>query len=365
MLSKLPSPMLVDAGDQPALYLSSEPGAAQIGYLSEHVPLQLIGRARDGRVPVRIEGALRTRGFVDERMLALRVQRRGRLRGTPLYVGPDDVVLVTGSSGQRVNVHAQARLHGQPFGAAYDGSYPLEGLAAQAAPVESPRPEPGVIYTVPANVVVPLFEAPGSSAVGELPAEHEAYTVQVVNRAESWLAVRAGEGPYLIGWTNAALLPASAPTPSAPAPTPTVEAPPIAAPPAEAPPLAAPPLAAPPIEGVAEVAAPLAAPVLPPPSTADAALDAVNGVRLPVLLANEPGALKRVAAGTKVVFGDAVIGVLKRDGYARVVQAYEQAGYADVFVAANDDVALRGLVRAVDLSDAPPVNETAKPVATR
>ncbi|MET0284669.1 MAG: hypothetical protein ABW352_09375, partial [Polyangiales bacterium] len=124
------------------------------------------------------------------------------------------------------------------------------------------------------------------------------------------------EGPYLIGLTSAALTPALAP---------------------------------------------IAQPV---PQASEAFAD-VNGVRLPARLANEPGALKRVAAGTKVVFGDAVIGVLKRDGYARVVRAYEEAGYADVFVAADDDVALRGLVRAVDLSEPPSVSGTATPVAAR
>jgi hypothetical protein len=94
------------------------------------------------------------------------------------------------------------------------------------------------------------------------------------------------------------------------------------------------------------------------------ALAAVNGVSLPARLANEPGELKRVAAGTKIVFGDAVIGVLKREGYARVVRAYDEAGYADVFVAVDDAVALRGLVRAVDLRDAD-ANGTASPQAAR
>jgi hypothetical protein len=70
---------------------------------------------------------------------------------------------------------------------------------------------------------------------------------------------------------------------------------------------------------------------------------------LPARLVDEPGALKRVAAGTKVIFGDGVIGVFKQPGYARVVQLHQD--YADVFTAADDDVTLRGLVRVVDLSD--------------
>jgi hypothetical protein len=315
LFARLPSPVLIQAGDQPALFLGSEADAAQIGYLSGHVPLQVLGRARGGRVPVRIDGSLRTRGYVDERMLALRVQRRGRLRGTPVYVGPNDVVLVTGNEGARLRVRAQAKLRGQPFGPHYDGSYPSEGLAAQAAPSEAPRPEPGSAYTVPANTVVPLFDQPGSAASGELPALPEPYTVTVVNHTDGWLALRAGDGPYLIGWTPAALTPAPA---SEPAPAPARE----------------------------ELAEP-------------------HAVRLPARLANEPGALKRVAAGTKVVFGEEVIGVLKRDGYARIVHAYDDAGYVDVFIAADDDVALRGLVRAVDLSEPASVSGTATPVAAR
>jgi hypothetical protein len=312
----LPSTMLVNAGDQPALFLGSEASSAQIGYLSERVALQITGRTRAGRVPVRIEGALRTRGFVDARALALRVQRRGRVRGTPLYVGPDDVVLVTGSEGKRLRVHAQARLRGQPLGNAFDGSYPREGLGAQPADADAQAPDPGAVYTVPANTAVPLFESPAGAAITELPALPEAYSVTVVNRSENWLAVRAGDGPYLIGWTTAPL--------------------------------------------VAETVPPITV-----PTPASDVLNATHGVSLPARLANEPGALKRVAAGTKIVFGEAVIGVLKSEGYARVVQAYEQAGYADVFVAADDDVALRGLVRTVDLSDPPSVSETATPVATR
>ncbi|HEY6878924.1 MAG TPA: hypothetical protein VI299_12930 [Polyangiales bacterium] len=303
LLRPLPSPILIDAPDRPALFLDSSADAAQIGYLGDDVPLEITGRAREGRVPVRIDGALRTRGFVDVERLTLRVQRRGRIRGTPIYVGPNDVVGIRGKVGRRSSVRAQARLHGRALGPSYEGTYPREGLAVTSAPLDAQPPDVGEPYVVPAATAVPLHEAPDTAQAYELPPQHESYEVRVLNRAQHWLAVRAGEGPYLIGWTPLALERAHAEVPSAHA------------------------------------------------RHGSDTPGSASGTSLPVRLVNEPGALKRVAAGSKVVFGDQVIGVLKRDGYARVVQEYQQAGYADVFVAADDQVALRGLVRASDLRE--------------
>jgi hypothetical protein len=294
--ARLPSPALLRAGDQPVLFLGSEPSAAQIGYVSADVPVTITGRPQHGRVPVRIDGALRTRGFVDEHQLALRVQRRGRVRGTPIYVAPDDELRVLGGL-RRLRVRAQAQLHGKPLGPAYEGTYPRQGLAARAAPADALQPEPGQPYGVPAGMALLLCDAPGGAPVLELPAQRLPYEVRVLNSHEGWLAVRAGDGPYLIGWTPAALAPLTSASASA-----------------------------------------LRAPV--------------KGA-LPARITSEPGALKRVAQGTRVVFGDTVIGVLEQPGYARVVKAYEPEGYADVFVAADDGVALRGLVRAADLSEPP------------
>lgn len=294
--ARLPSPALLRSGDQPALFLGSEPSAAQIGYVSSDVPVTITGRAEHGRVPVRIDGALRTRGFVNEVQLALRVQRRGRVRDTPVYVGPNDQLHVSGGL-RRARVLAQARLHGKPLGPAFEGTYPRIGLAAQPAPANAQPPEPGQPYGVPSGMALLLCDKPGGEPVLEVPAQSKPYQVRVLNIHQGWLAVRAGDGPYLIGWTPAGLTPITD-TKSAESPAPAKSA-------------------------------------------------------LPARLASEPGALKRVAQGTKVVFGDSVIGVLKQPGYARVVKAYEQEGYADVFVAADDGVALRGLVRAADLSEPP------------
>ncbi|MDB4971851.1 MAG: hypothetical protein JWN48_192 [Myxococcaceae bacterium] len=230
----LPTHALLAASDQPALFLGPEPGSAQIGYVSDEVTLVLSGEPTSGRVAVRIDGPLRTHGYVAAEQLSLRVQQRGRVRGTPAYLGPDDRVRVLGADSrpERLRVAVEPRLGERALGH-YEGSYPAVGLSAAHAPGTAARPEPGLPYRVPANTVVQLFELPASSSapagpqVAELPAQPDAYEVAVVRAVEGWLAVRAGTGPYLIGWTPAALqaLPARAPAPQPSSPRPAARQP--------------------------------------------------------------------------------------------------------------------------------------------
>jgi hypothetical protein len=55
-----------------------------------------------------------------------------------------------------------------------------------------------------------------------------------------------------------------------------------------------------------------------------------------------------VRAGARVRFDGRVVGVLTRPGLAREMRRHPQ-GEVDVFVAVDDDVALRGMVRARDV----------------
>jgi hypothetical protein len=146
--------------------------------------------------------------------------------------------------------------------------------------------------------------------------------VRVISEQEGWLAVRAGNGPYLIGWTNLGLSkidgPSAAPADTAPTTASGAALPPIAA----------------------------------PVSGAAAAADSQASGGVPARLVNEPGELRRVAAHSKVVFGDQVIGVFKAEGWARIIHTYG-SGFADVFAAADDRVAIRGLMRTVDLLPVP------------
>lgn len=315
--------MLVSANDRPALFIRPEPDSALIGYLADDVLLELAGSIEYGRVPVRVEGSLRARGYVPQELLRLRVQRRGRVRGTPVYVGPGDRVRVLGNepgAPDRLRVEVTPRVGARELGR-YEGSFPSVGLAARAPDAASEAPDPGVAYQVPAALAVPLFEVPGGALVAELPAQPVATDVRVISEQDGWLAVRVGTGPYLIGWTSVALhkLEGESAAPVAP---------PVAA---------------------ADVSAAPAASATPPiAGTSAQAPGDVASPGVPARLVNEPGELRRVAAHSKVVFGEQVIGVFKAEGWARVLYTYPN-GFADVFAAADDKLAIRGLMRTVDL----------------
>jgi hypothetical protein len=149
-----------------------------------------------------------------------------------------------------------------------------------------------------------------------LPAQPALSEVRVISEQDGWLAVRAGSGPYLIGWTHVGLHKVegeAAASPSLPTADPSASAPPAAA-----------------TEATNQ-------------SPAE-----VNSRGVPARLINEPGQLRRVAAHSKVVFGEQVIGVFKTEGWARVIHTYD-SGFADVFAAADDRLAIRGLMRTSDL----------------
>ena len=339
----LPQRALLAASEQPSLFLGPEPDAAQIGYVGPQVVLELTGEPALGRVPVRIDGPLRARGYVAVDQLQLRVQRRGRIRGAPVYVGPGDLVHVLGPDDApgRLRVRAVPRLGGQPL-PAHEGSFPSEGLAENPAPENAAAPDPGTLYRVPAQTPLPLSEAPKTEPFATLAAQPQAYEVRVVGAVDRWLAVRAGDGPYLIGWTETALLPGVPGASAASSPLP-----PLASTPATA-------LPAQPTAGA-------------PASTTDA---------VPARLLKDVGELRGVVAGAQLRFGAQVIGVFKRAGWARVLRVYD-AGLVDAFVAVDDGLSLRGLLRTVDLvptaapavrppaEPAAPVSERSTPAATR
>ena len=71
---------------------------------------------------------------------------------------------------------------------------------------------------------------------------------------------------------------------------------------------------------------------------------------LPARLASEPGPVKRVARGTRVMFNERVVAVFESEGWARVIAQYP-GGQVDVIAAVGDDVTVRGLVPVSSLKD--------------
>jgi hypothetical protein len=293
--SPVPELRLSAETDAPALFLGAEPESPVVGFLGADVLLELAGPSQAGRVPVRIRGALWTRGFVPEELLVLRAQRAGRVRGTPLFLAPNDAVNVLGPGDKegRLRVRAAPRIPGVKL-AAIEGTFPAVGLAAERAASAEELPQ-GEAFELPAHTALALYDKPDGKKEFELAAAETPLPLRVLSNADGWAAVRVGTGPYLVGYTNAALVRSEGvrtPEPAAPAPSP-------------------------------------------------------GG--LPTRLAKESGTLKRVAAGTKVSFGEKVIARLHDAGLARVLATYP-SGEVDALIAVNDEVTVRGLVREADLS---------------
>jgi hypothetical protein len=297
----LPRQVLSGASDAPALYLGTSATAPVVGFLSQDVLLDVLGPPVTGRVPVRVHGALSVQAYVPASLLQLRTQRRGRLRGTPVYLGPGDPVLVVGAGekSDRLRVRAAPRM-GNLSLPAFEGTYPVVGLAPrQPDPDVAPPPE-GEAYVVPANTGLELRDQPNGKVAVVIPAQTGPVPARVLGVRDGWYAVRVGDGPFLVGYTNAQLERAGAP---------------------------------------AAVAPPLVAP-------------AQENVDLPKRLAREAGELKRVSSGATISFGGRIIAKLGKQGYARVLAIYP-SGEADALVAIDDSVAVRGLLRMADLVPPP------------
>ncbi len=94
-----PGELLTDEGTGPALYLHEGANSAAVGYVSPGIRVRISGAPEGDRVPVRISGPLKVRAWLTVSRLAARVQQRGRVPGTPAYVGPNDLVGIRGDAG--------------------------------------------------------------------------------------------------------------------------------------------------------------------------------------------------------------------------------------------------------------------------
>jgi len=199
-----PDEMVSSAGTGPALFIGPSSSDAAIGYLSEGVTLEIRGTGNASRVPVRTVGGLRVRGWVDTSRLGMRVQEKGRVRGCPGYVAPNDIVTVLGPSStpglMRISVSPTLR-DGTVLGP-FEGEYPADRLAATEASADAAMPTQGTYHTLPRNRQVAVYGSRGGEVVATLPPRSEAVLVQVVVEREGWKGVRIGDGPYLSGWIN-------------------------------------------------------------------------------------------------------------------------------------------------------------------
>jgi len=309
-----PAELLTGEGTGPAIYLHEGANSPAVGYVSAGVHVRISGAPEGDRIPVRIDGALKVRGWLAMSRLAARVQQRGKVSGTPAYVGPNDLVGVRGDAGDgnlRVEVAPWlGRANAMTLGP-FVGEFPADRLAALEVDPNAEPPTPGEPATLPAGAEVQVYDRPGGSVVATLPALDPPLTVVVIRDRGEWKGVRVGVGPYLVGYMNAALTPAE----SAPA-----------------------------AGGIVGEAARTGA--------------------LPERLAAEADRpLWSAPAGTRIRFDGRTVAILAEDGWAREMNRYD-TGEVDVFVAVNDQVAIRGMVRGGDLREAEGLPQPAPPAET-
>lgn len=306
-----PEQLITGPGSGPALYLDSSAEAPAIGYVSPGLEVQL-GETEGDRVMVRIRGGLKVRAWITRSRLAARVQRRGRVRGTPTSVGVNDLVRIMGTSeGGLLRVEVRPDLgRGDLFLGPFVGEYPADRLAAEAVDAE-PEAAEGDWFRLPAGQEVSVYDRPSGDVVATLPAVDPPLAVQVVRARGEWKAVRAGVGPFLAGYVNAELVA---------------------------------------MEGA--------------PGVASGGAMAPGSI--PRRLQAEPDRpLWRLAVGTRVRFDGHTVAILGEEGWAREMGRYDDTGEADVFVAVDDELAIRGMVRIQDLQALPeePVVEPAPEAA--
>jgi hypothetical protein len=309
-----PETLRVGEGSGPALFLGPGERAAAVGYVAAGVRVRLAGAVENGRIPVRIDGPVKVRAWLATSRLAGYVQQRGRLRGAPVALGVNELVGVRGATEDglmRVEARPRFGRSPEPEVGPFAGEYPPAGIGPDAVADAPAEAQSGERARLPAGRAVQLHARPRGPVVATIPALERGLPVEVARRRGEWSAVRVGTGPRLVAWFRGAL---EAPDPN------DVPAPPAAAP------------------AVARNAG------LPRALTHDAALP-----------------LWRVRARARVRFDGQVIARLADRGWARELSRKE-GGLIDVFLAVDDDVALRGLVRARDLE---PVEPGALPSETQ
>ena len=298
--------MLTDNGNDPALFMSNAEAAQPVGFVGTDVTVVPMGPIADGRIPVRIDGSLHVEAYLDARRLTARVQRRGRVVGAPVYLGPNDRVRVLGpgtSGFVRIEARPFARgleQQGTAF-PAFEGTFPRIGLDATNAPPAAEAPRAGTTAALPDSQETPVLDGPNGQVISKVPGLTSPLRVVVLREEGEYRGVRIGDGPYLVGYVKSSLTPVG--------------------------------------------------------PRVGAALAELTKVDPPVTLSGVPARLRvdaearlwRARKGTHVRFGDKVIGTLNAAGYAREM-GRPSPGFVDAFVAVDDAVAVRGLVAETDLS---------------
>ncbi|MEM6961643.1 MAG: hypothetical protein AAF550_07875, partial [Myxococcota bacterium] len=202
-----PEQLTAGPGSGPALFLSEAPSAPAIGYVSPGVPIRVMGPPVGERIPVRILGAMKARGWLKLTRVGGRVQQRGRIAGTPCYVGPGDLVRILEPEGDNLRVEVRPVLRAEPSSVLgpFVGIYPQGRIAGTPVDTEAEPPTPGATFRLPVGETVRVYDRPDGNVVTTLPALEPPLIVSVLRDRGVWKGVRAGLGPYVVGYVQAAL----------------------------------------------------------------------------------------------------------------------------------------------------------------
>ncbi len=292
--------MLLGESAEPAFFLGPEPAAPALGFGGRDAKLIILAPSQQGRTRVRVHGRLSVEAYVPDAYFELRAQRHVRLSGTPVLVASDNRVRLLGGADSRGLVPVAARVQvGDLTLGPFEGTVPMEALAANS-PTDPGEPlSSGIAYRLQAQTALPLYNAPQGELISLVAPQAQAQTVQVLRMEGLWFSVRLGTGPYLEGFTNAPLV---------------------------------------------VIGKPLEAPKALAPSSPPRG-------DVPTQIAEAQGTLKRVPRNTRLTFRGKPLAIFRSDGWARVLSG-ESGGQVEVLAAADELVTVRAMVASEALLDA-------------
>lgn len=291
-----PAVLVVAPGQGPALYAAADDNAPPFGYLTEGVRVRVNGPPENGRLPVTVGGQLVVHGYVPLARLRAYVNQRGRIDGTPAFLGANDPVGIVSQSSDgsfRVEIRPRLGREGAADLGPFVGSVPGDWLVDHPEADGDTGLSPGEFRSLPAATEVPVYDRPGGAVIARLPALDPPLTVVVIRSRDGWNGVRVGVGPFLVGYIQGELAASSADQ-----------------------------LGTRPVAPSVEVA---------------------EG-HMPERIAVEEGALFRVASGTWVRFYGEQVARLRADGWAREMSRTAGSEDVDVYVAVDEGCAVRGVV---------------------
>lgn len=298
-----PTVLISRAGDGPALYAGADADAPAFGYLSEGVRLRLDSAPTSGRILVTVGGSVVVHGWVPLSRMQAYTNERGRIDGTPIFLGVGDPVgFVATAPDGAVQVELRARLgrEGAEDLGPFVGTVPLGWLVDRPTVETDDGLDAGTPMLLPAATEVGLYDRPNGNIIVTLPVLDPPLTVVSLRDRSGWHGVRVGVGPFLVGYVHADLEPSTA-------------------------------------EAIGT------RPGLP--SVADS-----DGTPARIAM-EEDGTLVRVDSGTRVRFYGDEVARLRAQGWAR--ELGRDGDEVDAFIAVDNGVAVRGIISADSVTAVP------------